>query len=47
MQIILTEKQPQLAQTKEETQKMMEKIAVEKAEADETQKVVAKEEAEA
>ena len=36
MQVILTEKQPELARTKDETQKMMEHIIVEKADADET-----------
>lgn len=47
MQRILIKKQPELEKAQEETEKMMIKLAVDRKEADETQKTVAKEEAEA
>jgi dynein heavy chain, axonemal len=47
MQRILIKKQPELEKAQEETEKMMIKLAVDRKEADETQKIVAKEEAEA
>lgn len=45
MQQILIKKQPELEKAQEETEKMMIKLAVDRKEADETQKTVAKEEA--
>jgi dynein heavy chain len=47
IKIVLKEMQPKLEKASIETQKMMEKLKVDKAAADETQKVVAREEADA
>ncbi len=47
IKIVLKDMQPQLEKASIDTLKMMEKLKVDKAEADETQKVVAKEEAQA
>eukprot|EP00744_Colponema_vietnamica_P000902 GILI01001554.1.p1 GENE.GILI01001554.1~~GILI01001554.1.p1 ORF type:complete len:2075 (+),score=684.51 GILI01001554.1:415-6225(+) len=47
MQVELKEKQPVLAQTQKDVERMMEQIAVDKEKADETKQVVAREEADA
>lgn len=47
MRIILKDMQPQLEKASAETEKMMQKLSVDKAEADSTQKIVAVEEAQA
>ncbi|KAL4427402.1 hypothetical protein ABPG74_009674 [Tetrahymena malaccensis] len=47
MRIVLKDMQPQLEKASAETEKMMEKLSVDKADADATQKVVAVEEAQA
>ena len=44
MQITLTEMQPELEKASIETEKLMEKLTVDKAEAEEVQKVVSEEE---
>lgn len=47
MRIILKDMQPELEKASAETEKMMEKLSVDKAEADTTQKIVSVEEAQA
>lgn len=47
MRIILKDMQPELEKASIETEKMMQKLSVDKAEADTTQKVVSVEEAQA
>lgn len=47
MKILLSKMEPELQKASEETEKMLERLKIDKAEADKTQKIVAVEEAEA